>query len=440
MNQELRSAKQKEFAKTIAIRGRHGLVKISMRFGKTLVGLLTIEKDEKVLIVYPSLEIKKRWLDDIKNFGFEGKFKYILSTTQSLKKLVKEGCIFDYIIIDEAHQLSPAQVGYIKKLSNGSILALSGSVRRKTLDKLKAGLGLETLVEYSLEDAIKDKIVKDYKIRIHYVDMDKEDKSYYHNRRFVKCTEAELYEYYTSMIDNADKICKDENTSEEERQRQEEIYEKYIGLRTNFIYNSKSLLNYSKELIKQYKDKKVLIFSLRTSVADSLATISHHSKNREEELLEKFKLSDKGHLSVVGMLNTGVTIKHLNNIVCHTVHSNAETLLQKMGRGLQLSEVDDSVCTIDILVLRKTVQENWIEHALELVNQFKVEYVYKDRSITKIERVKKDNPDKLLYIYTKTNSYCYFSGYNSEGWPLYKYLNSKSDKEYCLSKSSLIKL
>ncbi len=210
---------------------------------------------------------------------------------------------------------------------------------------------------------------------------------------------------------------------------------------TDMIYNSSDISAKVNELIEQYKDQKTLIFSLRTEVADTLAVKSYHSKNVDNEALEEFKLSESGHLSTVNMIAEGMTIKNLNTIICHTVTSNTEDFQQKLGRGLQLGEIDNSICTIHLICLRGTAQEYWVELACKSLNQYKIFMIYSRPSpyydiinISKIEYFKKQFKSKELYLYN--GSFCYKHKTN-QGEIGYIFINDATNKLYNLPLSKL---
>ncbi len=174
MNNKLRSLKQTEFAEIYEKNNRLGIILSSIRFGKTRLALQTINVEDTVLITYPFTHMKKDiWEKEMREIHFDKELTF--STFASLKTLVKLGIRFDQIICDEVHKLSPANILSLSKLHKGKILGLTGTLRNKSEDKLRV-LGLGVIARYSLEDAIKDGLVKDYKVIIHYIDMNAKDK------------------------------------------------------------------------------------------------------------------------------------------------------------------------------------------------------------------------------------------------------------------------
>lgn len=343
----------------------------------------------------------------------------------------------------EGHKLSAKNRKEIKELSNGAVLLLTGTLRLKSEKTLRNDLGLGIIVEYDLERAIEDGLVKDYILNIHFVKMDNVNRIYSYKKfgRDTLGTEKEVYLSLSNTMDYAKQGMEsieaknpDKYLLDGEWKKFKGVFDKYMGLRTNFIYNSKRLLDYSNSLVQKYKDEKCLIFSLRTNVADQLSEVVHHSKNNNKKELEEFKLSEGGHLSTVGMISEGITIKNLNHIICHTVSSNTEDFQQKLGRGLQLGEGYEK-CIVDVVVLDETQQVTWLEQACKSLSQFKINYIINGVSIPKIDYMKNLYSDKELYLFR--GGYCYPVGTNDFG-QIYKFIGS--DKEYNLPFNKLKKL
>lgn len=415
MNNEIRSLKQQQFVDVLS-KFRRSILRSSIRFGKTKVALMTIRENEEVLVCYPRKVIKDAWVRDIEKFGVASN-NISYSTFASLKKLDKK---YSYVIVDECHKLSAKQIIDLFKLVGDRLLMITGTMKFSK-KKYWKNRGINIAVEYDLEDAINDKLVKDYKVYIHSVSLSKEEKA--------------QYDKYTNTIEWAEtqKLIAEDNHNKDQVQKFTMIKVKNIGLRTNLLYNTRVTIDYSKMLIEKLKDEKVLIFSLRTAVADELSEKSFHSKSEDTDNLDEFMISEKGHLSTVNVINEGITINNLNNIVCHTVTSNTEDFQQKLGRGLQLGEVNDEICEVHLICIKHTVSENWIESACKSLNQEKIYYVVDDLPISKIIVRKLQNPDKELFLYE--GSFCYPVG-NGD----YKFLDDKIDRQYYLPPSKLKKL
>lgn len=100
--------------------------------------------------------------------------------------------------------------------------------------------------------------------------------------------------------------------------------------------------------IQKNPKNKILIFSKLTAQADKLADHSYHSKNKEQNNLNKFVNGDLKTLAVCDTVNRGMNIPGVNYII-HESYIGSETdFQQKHGRGVRLG-VDDTL-TYFILV------------------------------------------------------------------------------------------
>jgi len=391
-----RSQIQQEASQCI-LDNKDGIIFCSLRLGKTRIALMAIEKDDKILICYPNVAIKDSWKDELTKYTPEST-NITYTTKDSLKKF--KGQYFDYIIIDEPQLLSISQLNSLKTITYKKRVALSGTLNPRTIKRLEEKVGLKIIFSYDINQAILDGIVKDYEVNIVFEDLNNVIKSGIYKKFKVNRTgtEKEIYDSYTTTMNYFS-------------QRYEETgdirfnlgYKKYMGLRTNFLYNSFTLLNLAKKLVTEYKDEKCLIYTMRTDIADMLSKNSFHSKNKSK-LLDEFKESTTGHLSTVNCVQAGVSIHNLNKVIFHSVESNEEKLYQKLGRSL-LHRYKGEKAQIFICCLKDTQMETWIKRATKSLNQDKIKYIYKNKSYNKLEWIKFNNPGKVLYLYN--DSLCY---------------------------------
>ena len=433
MNNNIRNNIQNKLTNEI-IRLKNTIVYVSLRLGKTKIALDSIQPEEKVLVVYPNTSIKQSWLDDIEKFPPKST-NITFVTKASIHKYINTE--WDYLILDELPLMqSDKQIKAIKSIKYIKRIALSGVMNNKTEKKLKDELGLTVGIRYSMEDAINDGLVKDYRINLHFIDI---DNSILNNfecfGKQLKSSEKKIYEFYSEQMDKA-KTNIDEGI---DVPKWTNIFNKYMSLRTNFLYNSITLYNKALELTNKYKNEKLLIYTMRTDIADNLSTISYHSKNKEEEVLESFKLANSGHLAVVNSVSAGITIKRLHKVLFHSYTSNTETVTQQLGRSL-LWEFEGEYSEIHMLVLKNTQMELWADKACNSLNQFKINYIINNKIYSKIEYIKLQNPDKKLYLYK--GSIVYYSHEEQNGvWTnkMYKFLGNENNT-YNLNPQNLIEI
>lgn len=407
------------------------IVDVSIRIGKTRCGIQIIEPGDSVLIAYPFKSIKESWLAEMLEVPPKS-IDITFTTQRSLKK--HEGKHYDCLIVDEPQYLSEAQITSLGKISYGKRIGLTGTLSSETKQALEEKLKWYVKFKYDISDAIRDGIVKDYRINIHMVEMDSVNKTipYTHFKTDKIGTEVEVYEYYSNSMEYF-KQKMESSDSKAERAKAQMGFKKYMGLRTNLIYNSKTVYDKAKALINQYKDEKVLIYTLRTDIADSLSDVTYHSKNKEDEVIETFKNSESGHCAVVNCVQAGVTIRNLYRVIFHTYESNTETLHQKLGRSL-LYEFNGKASNIDVVCLKDTQMEKWIDSGVKSLEQDKIVYMMGDMEFSKGQWLKFKYSGKELYYYN--DSLCYYSHTDERGFKQYRFVETPN-KLYSLREDKL---
>ncbi len=416
-----------EEASQVVLTEKDLILFISIRLGKTRIALKAIEVDETILIVYPNSTIKNSWLDEL--IKFKPLSTNIVFTTKNSLKHHKDK-YYDTLILDEPQLMqSKKQIDLIKTIKFKKRIALTGTLNVKTIKKLDEELGLKVKFRYDISDAIKDKLVKDYRINIHFTELNNQiaNIKYKSYGKDVIGTEEQAYNSFTQTMNYF---------SGSQNIKFTMGFKKYMGIRTNFLYNSGSLLKLASDLVLKHKHEKVLIYTMRQEIADKLSNITYHSKSKNEVDLDNFKISTDGHLSVVNCVQAGVTIKNLNRVIFHTYESNTEIFYQKLGRSL-LYEFKGEVSNIHICVLRGTQMEKWANNACKALEQDKIVYHLNGNTYNKVEWVKLNYPDKQLFMYN--GSICYLFSEVQRQFSDYIFIDNP-ERCYSLNRDSLMLL
>lgn len=158
----------------------HGLLQLAPRIGKTKLGIEIIkrEKPKKVLWITPNTKLRD---EDIPTEFKQWKALSYLKKTDIIcyASLANHTGNYDKIILDEYQDLTVANA---KPLLNGkikykTIIGLSGT-HPKHKDKLDLynKLELKSLAEMSIDEAVENKLIAPYKIRVIELDLDNTDK------------------------------------------------------------------------------------------------------------------------------------------------------------------------------------------------------------------------------------------------------------------------
>jgi superfamily II DNA or RNA helicase len=356
----LRDKRQKEFADVWLKHGKYGILNLCPRFGKirTSIHALNKLKPESILIAYPDNKIKESWEADFKELGFDDSI-VTYTTHLSLKKYAEQS--FDVVIIDEIHLLSEAQIEVCKDLFdvNGQILGLTGTLSSWTERTLEEELDIHVIATYPIEKAIEEGVIVDYEIHVLRVPLDTKVLQEY---KAKSKTEKKQFDDLTWVINKMDR--EGANTM-------------FLRLaRMRIIQSSVAKRNATKRLLATHADERVLVFCGTTSIADNLGIPSYHSKSSEKQLFEDFAEGKGNHLAVVKIGNTGVTYKPLDKVIINYFDSNAENLAQKINRCMAMEyNTPDKKAHIYIISSDESVEQKWLNKALEFFDKNKIKYL-----------------------------------------------------------------
>lgn len=341
-----------------------GMFVIAPRVGKTKIALMSIGHNwgswkGSMIIATPREDINKSWKKELlrwdmllqAEYGYEfGEIEPICFP--SLKK-IPEG--LELLVLDEPQMLSMNQLDTIRSKKPKRILLLTGTANQYTRGKILYKLGLESIYEYPIEDAIRDGIISNFHVYVIKVPMSTiENISMKIGGERAKVSERQRYDFYSALFEGE----RLRERLDPDRLKWKELYARR---RAEYIYNGKTKIAVAKRL-QEHINERVIVFTTRTDVADELSPYSYHSKNKKEKNLQRFINEEINTLSVVQMSDMGITFPDLKNEVVHQLQSNSETSLQKFLRTCNLEE--DKEARIFITVYKDTVDEGWATQAL----------------------------------------------------------------------------
>lgn len=326
--------------------------------GKTLVGLNHIDRNTtplmRVLIVAPKKAIFQSWIDDAKKFEKNYLLDRMVFTTYlSLNKHNPND--YNAVYLDEAHSLLDSHRGFLQ-LYKGKILGLTGTPPKRN-DSEKGKLVNEfcpVVYTFKADDAIESKILNDYQIVVHELNLSTE-KDYLVDMRGKKfmTSEEQNYIYWSRRLDvgsgNVHML-------------------RIMRMKALMEYPSKE--KYAKLLFDDI-DTKCILFANTQAQADKLCDYSYHSNNPDsEENLQMFKNGEITKLSTVLQLNEGVNIPNLRQGIIMHAYGNERKSSQRIGRLLRLNP--DEKAIVHILCYIGTVDEKWVKDSLEDFDQTKI--------------------------------------------------------------------
>lgn len=358
----LRDELQEKWASEfIAKSSGRGILHLCPRAGKTRTTIRIfckvhriIKRRPKILVAYPDKNIQTSWKEDIQEVKyFNPDIEY--TTHKSLEKVVKNH--YDIIVCDEVHLLSDYQIMQMNQLlktnQRSVVICLSGTLSTQTKMKLFNSLGFRVIAEYTLDQAVKDGLISDYRIHVIATDLDTKQIVDVEKNK----TEKKLYNSLTWVIEN----------------RNASFF--LLLKRMRLLQNSIAKTRKTKDLLKILHKERVLVFCPGNKVAKELGCKVHTAKIGNQEEFEKFikNQSTSNHYAVCKIGNTGVSFKNLKNIIISAFDSNGENLAQRICRSLILDE-KHKVSNIYIVTTTEEVELNWLKSALSFFDSSKIDY------------------------------------------------------------------
>ena len=406
---------------------QNGTLLMSVRSGKSRVIIehiatnYNINKDFNFLWLV--FDVDERDIDlklEFDKWGYSDLFNHCTALhPSSLKKLTIEQLeSFDLVIYNECHTITPARAKILDNI-NCPIIGMTGTYPNK-LDKQKLlnDLGLNNkLFEYTLDDAVKDGEINDYKIKVISVPLNTE------KNKLIKYKDknGNVKQFYTSehdsisrlstqlsdidniikpWVDAKSKIKKDiesfkeykfENSLNKSKLRNLYSANKLLSDKCKPYWNQKkdislkllgplnkleSKVNITKKLILNQvvnKKERTLILAMDNSHCKSIGKRIYNSKT-DKKYLNMFMENKPGYLILVEKAATGKTFNDIDNIILLNVNSSNTKSIQKFARGLLLNSSDKPL-NVTILISKNTIQEKWIRLALTDLDESKIEYL-----------------------------------------------------------------
>lgn len=336
-----------------------GTYLLSPRLGKTRVVIELIKKFKykKILWVTPNTKLRD---EDIPNEFIKWKAKSYLKKTTILcySSLVKQSGEYDLIVLDEVQVLTLKQAKNLltRNLKYKSLIGLTGTLpKHKIKLDVMSYLGLDKILkEVSIEEAIGNNIVADYRITTIGVPLDSINRNILSGNKTKSFyqTEYQKYQYLS-------KVCEDTMSTSA------------FLRRMRFIHNLPSKLNYAKYALTKLKGR-TLVFCSNIEQSNQLGVPTFNSKTNKDNL-EKFIKEEINVLALVNSGGVGYTFQNIDNVLVIQADSNKNGLsLQKICRSLIYRP--NYIAKIYILYSKNTVDKNWVFSLLEDLDSSKVKH------------------------------------------------------------------
>lgn len=351
-----------EDALSVLLSSSHCGIAMSMGAGKTLVGLRHMDKhfheESKFLVVAPKVSIFQEWKDQANKFGLSHLVDCMhFSTYLSLEK---QDLDYDVVYLDECHSLKYSHDVWLGE-HKGKIVGLTGTPPKYATSEKGKMVNRYCPIKYTYttDSAIEDNILNDYIIKVHKIRLGYMKTLPVKTKNGVFMTsESANYLYWCDRIESA-------------RSGKELQMCRVLRMKTMQTYKTKDAL--AKMILDNCIDKTIL-FANTQEQADSFGIPSYHSSNPlSQDNLEDFKAGNINKLACVLQLSEGVNIPELREGIIMHAYGNERKSSQRIGRLLRLNP--DDVATVHILCYKGTVDEEWVNSALEDLDQSKIQII-----------------------------------------------------------------
>ena len=150
---------------------------ISMGVGKTRIAIQHLMKNYdpfiRALVVVPKKSIMESWIDELRKMSLTDKLSSHIEFVTYLSLNKKNPNDYDIVYLDECHSLLDTHKTFLSEFK-GKILGLTGTPPRKGTEKYNmVNKYCPIVYNYSVDQATDSKILNDYKIIVHELQLSK---------------------------------------------------------------------------------------------------------------------------------------------------------------------------------------------------------------------------------------------------------------------------
>jgi len=367
-----------------------GIISATTGSGKTFVAISAIErlldkdKNIKTVILVPTIALLDQWKkavqENIKNISigllgskYSDKLKdnniMIYVANSALKHLktqideLTEGNEI-FLIADECHRYGSANFSTLLKYKYNYNLGLSATPKRESdygfEDYLTPYIG-NIIYSYNYNDAIKDDVISPFEVINYGIKLAGKEKDEY-RRISDKITDlrSSLEGKYPSILRKRDRYIAELRKFESK----DKDVKRFLDLsveRKRILYRSPSRLSCIMDLIKENKDRKIMIFHEDVESLELLSKeleknnyefimIHYKSNKKREEKFEQFKTKKKGILLSAKMFAEGVDLPDVDIGIIAAASSSVRQKIQTIGRIIRKSKQKEIAKIINIFI------------------------------------------------------------------------------------------
>lgn len=353
---------------------RWGLICMATGTGKSKTAIDAIKllvqhnSSARILIIVPTTKLRdKTWKNEFKEWGVDYIWDINVEKVCYASLAKKSGCEYDFVVMDEVHNLTEASSGFFMYNTIKTCMALTATPPENQFKQmLFEKYSLQMLYEITLDEAVDLGVVAPYEITVIQTNLDAiraNVKAGNKLKQFLT-TEASNYAYYKKIEDS------------ERPEDQAKVNKFFYIRRMQFIYSLNSKLEYAQHLLREYipESLRTIIFCGTTDHADRLANSVYHSKRKKSDTgYDDFVNKITNRISCVEALNEGDNLPDVDVAFIVQLNSNRLDLIQRIGRILRFRV--GHVGKIIILCAKDTVDAKWVRLALLGLDTNKIRWI-----------------------------------------------------------------
>lgn len=372
-----------------------GTIEAVTGFGKSRVGCLAVEmvtkkaleedREPRILILTPTTALRDQvWPEEFVKSGVKSSYVEF-ECIHTAKKFVGE--TYDLVIADEIHMmLSSLNKKFFHRNSYTYLMGLSA-----TIDRTKVSDFCPVVFTFTLQDAIKHKIISPFYIYNIPVEFTLEEKELYRraSQAFRQGFElaANNLERLFDNIKNPVAVkytALSLNISEKDVKSISARAVQGLRKRKDIIYKAENKINAVYKILKSKSPDKAVIFtesidfleSIYEKIVDEYVVFMYHSKmtgKERKKQLEAFKNAAKGILVAVKALNTGINIPECDTAIIASGTSVTIDFIQRMGRVLR--KVENKEASVYQLIIPNSQEVKWVINRLSTTPKEFIRYL-----------------------------------------------------------------
>lgn len=384
--------------------------------GKTRIGTIAAgefiarDPNETSIIIVPTENLRdNEWESSFAKWGYSAQREKVkIVCIQSAYKY--SGQYYDTIVIDEVHTALSNKYGdFLRNNTYKRLLCLTATPP-EDMKKLEFLTSIAPVIwETPRERAIQLKLVSPSIVFNLGVDLTKDeelkykevDKNYKHYedllggphkafdsaQRFMRLKDMNytgsnmlvytplnkvIYAHEANDVSMPARYCRALTTAEVSEVKQKKLYSilyhKSMRERKTLLINAYNKIDIAKNICARYPDRKAIIFSESTYLADKItesigeSCVSYHTKMLDRKLrkdnLSKFMSGEKTRLSSVKALNAGMDVEDCSLGVATSGNSKKLDSLQRNGRTSRY--IEGKVSYFINMFCRNTQEAKWI--------------------------------------------------------------------------------